>query len=93
MLLEEKKLIQMAAQVLQEEGASDVYLFGSYSTNQESPDSDIDLAVSGLSPEHFFYAMGKVHDVLKKDFDLVDLDEVNPFTEYLKTKGKLVRVA
>jgi len=28
-----------------------------------------------------------------RGFDIVDMDDGNPFTEYLERKGKLVRVA
>jgi predicted nucleotidyltransferase len=51
--------------------------------------SDIDLAVSGLPPEKFFQAMGNAGDILQRPFDLVDLDEVNPFTRYLKDEKEL----
>jgi len=37
--------------------------------------------------------MGEVGDILQRPLDLVDLDEENLFTEYLKKKGKLRRVA
>ena len=33
------------------------------------------------------------HGTERPDSDLVDLDERNPFTEYLERKGGLVRVA
>jgi len=55
-------------------------------------DSDIDLAVSGLPPAKFFQAMGEAGDILQRRFDLVDLDEVNPFTRYLQEEGELQRV-
>ena len=56
------------------------------------PDSDIDMAVSGLPPEVFFRAMGIASRVLGGQVDLVDLDEDNPFTAYLKHHQELVRV-
>jgi len=55
-------------------------------------DSDIDLAVSGLPPEKFFHAMGNAGDILRRPFDLVDLDEINPFTRYLKEEKELQSV-
>ena len=54
---------------------------------------DIDLAVSGLPPEKFFRAMGRARCILRRPLDLVDLDELNPFTTYLKESGELKRVA
>jgi hypothetical protein len=50
------------------------------------------MAVSGLPPEVFFRAMAAAHDALGCPLDLVDLDEDNAFTRYLKSKGELLRV-
>jgi predicted nucleotidyltransferase len=86
------KLIQKAAEVLKSFGAKEVYLFGSIATDTYNENSDIDFAVSGLPPENFFPAMGGAGDVLKREMDLIDLDEKNPFTDYLKTEGELKRV-
>lgn len=85
--------IQQAAQALLAEGAREVYLFGSAATGKMRPDSDIDMAVSGLPPERYFRAVGEVNDIVRRQVDLVDLDAGNKFTEYLKRKGKLQRVA
>ena len=57
-----------------------------------SPNSDIDMAVSGLPPEVFFRAMAKASRALGRPIDLIDLDEDNPFTRYLKKDGELQRV-
>lgn len=86
-------LIEKAARVLKTFGATEVYLFGSVGNGTATRHSDIDLAVSGIPPKMFFKAMGSALNVLKREFDLVDLDEKNPFVEYLKTHGDLQRVA
>ena len=52
----------------------------------------MDMAVSGLPPEVFFRAMGKASRALGRPVDLIDLDEENPFTRYLKSKRELLRV-
>lgn len=85
-------LIERAAASLRASGAQEVYLFGSAANGTMREDSDIDLAVSGLPPERFFRAMGEAGDILQCPFDLVDLDEANPFTRYLKEEGELQRV-
>ena len=85
--------IETAARILKEEGAKEVYLFGSAATGKPRPESDIDLAVRGLPPERFFPAMSAVVFAISVPFDLVDLDEENPFTEYLESAGGLRRVA
>ena len=88
-----QRLIERAAEALREEGAREVYLFGSAVKGLFREDSDLDLAVAGLPPEKFFSAMGKAGDILQRPLDLVDLDEDNPFTRYLKEEKELVRIA
>ena len=88
-----EQLIRKAALALADSGAREVYLFGSAVRGAISEDSDIDIAVSGLPPEKFFEAMRRAANILQRPLDLVDLDEKNLFTDYLKKKGKLQRVA
>jgi predicted nucleotidyltransferase len=88
-----KGLIQKAAAALKAAGAHEVYLFGSAAAGSLREDSDIDMAVAGLPPESFYRALAEAAGILRRPFDLVDLDESNAFTEYLKRKGKLRRVA
>lgn len=84
--------IASAAQALKAAGAKEVYLFGSTAAGRGSAESDVDLAVSGLPPRRFFQAMARAAEVLRLPLDLVDLDEDNPFTRYLKQEEELVRV-
>lgn len=87
-----REAIQRAAEALKSFGAREVYLFGSAAADTMREGSDVDLAVSGLPPEVFFKAMGVACDALQHSLDLVDLDDDNPFTDYLKRKGRLLRV-
>ncbi|MGO8735213.1 MAG: nucleotidyltransferase family protein [Terriglobia bacterium] len=89
---EMKVSIDRAASALKAVGAKEVYVFGSASKGEVRPDSDVDMAVSGLPPEVFFRAMGIASRAVGRQVDLVDLDEDNPFTEYLKHHQELVRV-
>lgn len=89
---EMKQLIERAAQALKDAGAREVYLFGSAAHGQMREDSDIDLAVSGLPPELFYRAGAAAEDALGRTLDLVDLDEITPFTQYLKEESELLRV-
>jgi predicted nucleotidyltransferase len=86
-------LLARVAACLKAAGAREVFLFGSAARGNFREDSDIDLAVSGLPPEVFFLAMGKAGDILQRPLDLIDLDEDNPFTRYLKEEEELVRIA
>ena len=88
-----RQAIERAAAILKEAGADEVYLFGSITEGSLRPDSDIDLAVTGLPPSQFFQTMGRTLTVLPRPLDLVDLDMDTPFTRYLRQKGKLYRVA
>ncbi len=92
MTTEMDNLLRQAAAALIQAGAREVYLFGSSVRGIDSPESDVDLAVAGLPPESFFKAVGLARRVLKRPVDLVDLDESNPFTDYLKQSGELRRV-
>jgi len=57
-------LIEKAAAALKAARAREVYVFGSASKGKLHPESDVDMAVSGLSPEVFFRAMGKASRAL-----------------------------
>lgn len=85
-------LIHKAAEVLKSFGATDVFLFGSIAKGADTKYSDIDLAVSGIAPEKFYMAMGDTFGALKREIDIIDLDENTPFVEYLKSHGELKRV-
>ena len=87
------KRVELAARALLAAGARQVYLFGSALTDDFRDNSDVDLAVEGLPPEVFFSAMAEAGDILQRPLDLIDLDEDNPFTRYLKEEGELVRVS
>jgi predicted nucleotidyltransferase len=89
---EMSQLLGRAALALKAAGAKEVYVFGSASKGQMRPNSDVDMAVSGLPPEVFFRAMAKASRALGRPIDLIDLDEDNPFTRYLKKEGELRRV-
>jgi predicted nucleotidyltransferase len=87
-----RQQITRAAEALKTAGAREVYLFGSAMTGDVGEESDIDMAVSGLPPERFLEALGQAGRILRRPLDLVNLDEANPFTDYLKKEGELLRV-
>ena len=84
--------IAAAAKLLRDMGATEVYVFGSASTGTLRPDSDIDMAVSGLPPKVFFSAVSKASDLLGRPLDLLDLDDDTPIVRYIRASGDLVRV-
>ncbi len=88
-----RQAIDQAAAILKAAGAEAVYVFGSVAEGPIGPDSDVDLAVTGLPPAKFFQVMGQTMLMLPRPLDLVDLDVDTPFTRYLKQRGRLHRVA
>lgn len=84
--------IQRAVEILRCNGAREVYLFGSRARGDESPDSDIDLAVRGMPPERFYRAVGEACAALSVPVDIVDLDESGPALDYFKANGEFLRV-
>jgi predicted nucleotidyltransferase len=84
--------IRRAAAILREQGASEVYVFGSAADGRMHDGSDIDLAVVGMPPERYYRAFDLAASVLERPMHLVDLDEDTPFTRHLKSEGELERV-
>ena len=71
------------------------YLFGSFSRGEETPDSDVDILVDldkskpiGL----FQYVTMKLdlQDLLQRDVDLVEEDELLPFAQKTANRDKLL---
>ena len=85
-------LIHKAAEVLKSFGATDVFLFGSVAKGTDTKHSDIDLAVTGIPPERFYEAIGDTFGAIRREIDIIDLDEKTPFVSYLKDHGELHRV-
>jgi predicted nucleotidyltransferase len=86
-------LLERGAALLTAAGAREVYVFGSVAAGSAQEGSDVDLAVAGLPPERFFATMARLENLFDRSVDLVDLDDVSPFTDYLRKKGILRRVA
>jgi predicted nucleotidyltransferase len=85
--------LSAAAHLLRTLGAAQVFVFGSATKGALRPDSDIDMAVSGLPSKIYFSAISKVSELLGRPVDLVDLDDSTPLVRHLLTSGELVRVA
>jgi predicted nucleotidyltransferase len=85
-------LFSRAAAILKSAGSREVYIFGSAAKGNIEAANDIDFAITGLPPDRFFSTMGKLQMAISKPIDLVDLDEDNPFTRYLKEENELVRI-
>ncbi len=79
---EARKAAEKCARVLKERyGAREVYLFGSLAG--QSPwhrGSDIDLAVEGLAPQHYFAALSTLYELLPEglELDLIPIEDAPP---------------
>jgi predicted nucleotidyltransferase len=86
--------LQLTIKALQDLGAREIYIFGSFGTERFDEDhSDIDLAVKGLPDRNFYRAGGVAMSIFKREVDLIDLDDASLFNDYLQKKGMLRRVA
>ena len=62
-----------------------IVLFGSYSRNTQNAESDVDLAIKSkkeIQPKELFEIKCKLEDILKKDVDLVDLNNTQDGIRY-----------
>ena len=90
--LREKEAVLAAANLLRSMGASEVFVFGSLVKGELRPDSDIDIAVSGLPAKVYFSAISRASDILGRPVDLLDLDDDTPLVRHLLGSGELIRV-
>jgi predicted nucleotidyltransferase len=89
---EYKKDIEIAVSVLKENGAKEVYLFGSLADGSASAGSDIDLAVTGIPAAAFFEVYSRSSRALSHAMDLVDLDHETEMACFLRETDRLVQV-
>lgn len=95
MRIDSSELISRIVAALKSHGAGAVYLFGSFADGTEHAHSDIDVAVTGVSPSRFFAAAGAALAAASgtgRMVDVIDLDAASPFVEYLRASGSLRRV-
>ena len=92
MTTHERNGVVEAARLFRSLGASDVFIFGSATASQLRPDSDIDMAVSGLPPSVYFSAVSQASRLIGRPVDLVDLDDKTPLVRYLLGSGELIHV-
>ena len=69
-------------------------MFGSYSRGTQSNESDIDIAIKPekeISKKDLFYLSQELEDIIKKDIDLVNLDNINDSFRYeILINGKTI---
>ena len=88
-----KKDIDLAVEYLKTLTVAEIYLFGSVIKGTHSVMSDLDIAVRGIDPLDFFLAITELQGLLEHDFDLINLDFKDEFTEHLEKSGEILRVS
>lgn len=88
-----RKDIKKAVKILKENGAREVYIFGSIANGKFNENSDIDIAVKGLDAKKFYKVASILMFELENQFDLVDLDDKNNrFSQMLLKIGGMLKV-
>ncbi len=88
-----KEDIQKATKILKENGAKEVFIFGSIINGKFNKNSDIDIAVKGLNEKDFYRVASILMFELQNKFDLIDLDDKNnSFSQMLLKVGELLKV-
>lgn len=88
-----KRDIKKATQILKENGAKEVFIFGSIANGKFNENADIDIAVKGLNEKNFYKVASILMFELENEFDLIDLDdEQNRFSQMLLKIGGLLKV-
>lgn len=85
--------IKKAIEILKENGAKEVFIFGSIANGKFNINSDIDIAVRGIEAEKFYKVASILMFELENEFDLIDLDDKeNRFSQMLLKVGGLLKI-
>lgn len=85
--------IKKATQILKENGAKEVFIFGSIANGKFNENSDIDIAIKGLDEKDFYRVASILMFELENEFDLIDLDDKeNSFSQMLLKVGGLLKI-
>jgi predicted nucleotidyltransferase len=87
-----RKDIEIATNLLKNEGCRSIYLFGSLVTGKNHKESDIDIGIKGLPPGKFFETCAKVYFAVNNDVDIVDFDNNNDFYCLLNRLGEVIEI-
>lgn len=85
--------IKKSVKILKENGATEIFIFGSIVNGNLNRNSDIDIAIRGIRQEDFYKVASILMFELEKEIDLVDLDDKDDrFSQMLLEKGNLIRI-
>ena len=85
--------IKKAIQILKDNGATEIFIFGSIAKGNINENSDIDIAIKGIHAKDFYRVASVLMFELENKFDLIDLDDKeNRFSQMLLKVGGLLQV-
>ena len=85
--------IKKAIQILKDNGATEIFIFGSIAKGNINENSDIDIAIKGIHAKDFYRVASVLMFELENKFDLIDLDDKeNRFSQMLLKVGGLLKV-
>ena len=85
--------IKKAIQILKDNGAKEIFIFGSVAKGKINENSDIDIAIKGINAKDFYRVASILMFELENKFDLIDLDDKeNRFSQMLLKVGGLLKV-
>jgi predicted nucleotidyltransferase len=87
-----RKDIEIAVDLLKNEGCQSIYLFGSLVTGKTHNDSDIDIGIKGLPKGKFFDVYSRLYFDIENKIDLVDFDINSDFYAMLNRIGEVVKI-
>ena len=86
-----QKKLTKAIEYLKSIGCKEIFLFGSLADGTFTKFSDIDLAISGISPAKFFEAVVDLPSILDHKVDLIALDYISEdFKKKIRSEGELI---
>jgi len=87
-----QKDIELATNLLRDEGCRSIFLFGSLVTGKSHDGSDIDIGIKGLPRGKYFETCAKVYFALDNHIDIVDFDNNEEFYHLLDRLGEVVEI-
>jgi len=87
-----QKDIELATNLLKNEGCQSIFLFGSLVTGKSHIGSDIDIGIKGLPKGKFFKTCAKIHFAIDTDIDIVDFDSNVEFFSLLNRLDEVVEI-
>jgi predicted nucleotidyltransferase len=90
--LKYQKDIEIATNLLKNEGCEAIFLFGSLVTGKINDNSDIDIGIKGLPKGKFFEVYSRLYFDIDSKIDLVDFDVNSDFYSMLNKIGEVIQI-